>query len=378
MSPEVHRHAGVTPYVWYGMRLGTWLKLLASGRFDVTLNRLPRILGVTLVAPFNSVFALLSEALHGARANRTPVTPPVIILGHWRTGTTLLQELLCCDPAHAFPTVYQCVFANSFLLAAPFAGAISALSPPPKRPFDDMPFGFNYPLEEEWAFANRGMGTPYLTFAFPRHGLQGERYLDLAALADKERAAWEEQFMWLVRRLQLAHGKKRLVLKSPCHTARIPTLLKLFPEARFIHIARNPFEVYLSTINAWRVFASDQGLQNPPSEGDEWPRDLVLEVFERLFSAYERDRHLIPDGHLAEVRYEDLVADPKAVLRGVYERLGLGDFAAAAPGIGAYADQRRDHRRNRFSLSDEDRCTVRTRLASYFRRFGYSLDQGAP
>jgi hypothetical protein len=359
------------------MRFGTWLKLLASGHFDVTLNRLPRILGVTLVAPFNSIFAILSEAIHGARAARTEVTPPVIVLGHWRTGTTLLQELLCCDPAHVFPTAYQCVFANSFLLAAPFAGAIAALSPPRKRPFDDMPFGFNHPLEEEFAFANRGMGTPYVTFAFPRHGLQGARYLDLAGLADEELAEWEAQFMWLVKRLQLAHGK-RLVLKSPCHTARIPTLLKLFPEARFIHIARNPFDIFPSTIHAWRVFASDQGLQKPAPQGDEWPRDLVLDVFERLFSAYKRDRHLIPDGRLAEVRYEDLVADPKAILRNVYKRLDLGDFAAVTPGIDAYLGQRRDHRRNRFRLSDEDRRRVRARWESYFLSFGYPLDEAPP
>ena len=35
--------------------------------------------------------------------------------------------------------------------------------------------------------------------------------------------------------------------QSPAHTARLKLLHELFPEAKFIHISRNPFEVYQST-----------------------------------------------------------------------------------------------------------------------------------
>lgn len=371
---KLHRHGGKVPYLWHGMGLSTWLKFLASGDFDITLNCLPRVAAVTLLAPPNSALALLSSAIHGGRVARTEVIPPVFILGHWRTGTTLLHELIGADPRHAFPTTYECVFPSTFLLTERLAGLAGRLLLPAKRPFDDMPLGFDRPQEDDVAFANLGMGTPYTTFAFPRHGLRDMRYAELDELAAEERAEWEAQFLGFARRLQFAHAGKRLVLKSPIHTARLPTLLRLFPEARFVHIARNPYDVFPSTVHAWKALASTQGLHNPIPEGDQWRED-VLGVFVRLFADYEHGRKLIPAGRLVELRYEDLVAGPIAVIRDLYERLDLGDFAPAEPGVRAYLERARGHRRNRFTLSDEERRSVEQHWAPYFKRFGYRMEE---
>ena len=371
---KIHRHAGPAPYIWHGMRFGHWLKLLKSGGFDITFNCLPRILGVTAIAPFNSGFHYLSKAIYGRRAERTVVDPPVFIIGHWRTGTTFLHELLASNPSHGFPTTYQCFFPNSFLITERVVGALTGLLLPGTRPSDNMTLGFDRPQEEEFALANLGMGTPYLSLAFPRHGARGMRYLDLVDLNKDERAAWEAAFTGLVKRLQFAHGK-RLILKSPLHTARIPTILKLFPNARFIHMSRDPFDIYPSTLHTWKAMGSVQGLHNPLPEDDAWLRDYVLEVFDKLFTTYERDRLLIPKGHLIEARYEDLVANPKAVLRDIYRRLELGDFAEAEPGIDAYLEPRKDYRRNVHDLSDDDRRMIRERWAPYFTRFGYDEEE---
>jgi len=56
--------------------------------------------------------------------------------------------------------------------------------------------------------------------------------------------------MYFIRKVQLFRGtEKRLLLKSPVHTARIKLLLKLFPDAQFVYIHRNPYDVFRSAVN---------------------------------------------------------------------------------------------------------------------------------
>lgn len=373
---KVHRHGGPAPYVWHGMRFGAWMRLLADGGYDITVNCLPRILGVTAVTPFNSAFHYLSELVYGRAISATDIDPPVFVVGHWRTGTTFMHELLASDPAHGFPSTYQVMFPSSFLLTERLASLLFGVLLPAKRPSDNMPLGFRGPQEEEFALANLGIGTPYLSLAFPRQGAKGMRYLDLLDLDDEERGVWERAFLGLARRLQFAHGK-RIVFKSPLHTARIATLLKLFPEARFIHMSRHPYSIFPSTLHTWKAMGSVQGLHNPLPEDDGWLRDYVLDVFDRLFDRYERDRHLIPPGNLVEVAYEDLVADPKATLRRLYGDLRLGDFARAEPAVDAYLDARRGYQRNSFHLAADDRRRIAERWAAYFDRFGYTPERSS-
>ena len=121
---KIHRYGGWLLYFWHGMRFRDWLGLLARGRFDVTLNCLPNILTVCIWAPVNSALYWISEAIYGRRANRLELEPqPVFILGHWRTGTTLLHDVMNCDPKLAAPTTYQCFFPQSFSVERAFLRA---------------------------------------------------------------------------------------------------------------------------------------------------------------------------------------------------------------------------------------------------------------
>jgi hypothetical protein len=360
---------GIT-YIWYGMRFGTWIKLLADGRFDVTLNCLPRILSVTLMTPLISAVALASEAIYGRRVAETYIRSPIFILGHWRTGTTLVHDLLACDPTLAYPTTHQCLFPNTFLASGRAFNRLYGLFMPSRRPFDDMPVGLDRPQEEEFGLANMGVGSLYRMFAFPRHGPPDLRYLDLDGLSDEERYDWETAYVTLLKRLQLA-ARRPLVLKSPPNTARLKTLSRLFPDARYIHIARHPFDVYASTVRMLRSLTSMQGLQNPPLV-DDWIDEYVLTAFERMFAAYERDRHLVPERRLVEIRFEDLIADPKGVLADVYGTLGIGDFSAVEPRIDAYLGERSGHRRNAYHLDQATRRMIVERWRPYFERFNYT------
>lgn len=377
---KVHREGGWLLYFWHGMGVVTWAKLLARGRFDITLNCLPNILTVTIWSPVNSVLYLVSELVYGRRANRHQINQaPIFVLGHWRSGTTFLHDLLASDPAHGYPTTYQCFFPNHFLLTGGGVRKWFNVFLPKRRPMDNVPVGVDRPQEDEFAFANLGMGTHYVTLAWPRHGPQDMAYLDLVELSDDERERWEEGFMWFVKRLSFMQ-KKRLVMKSPAHTARIRTLLKLFPDARFVYISRNPFAVIPSTVNLWKSLDSVQGLHNPARD-DAWMEGFVFDVFETVHRRYEEDKALIPEGALSEVRYENLAANPKAVLKEIYAELGLGEFTRAKQGIDGYLDGQGEYQPNIFNLPDAMRANISKRCAGYMNRFGYSQadkNQNAP
>src|SRR5581483_11720823 len=114
-----------------------------------------------------------------------------------------------------------------------------------------------------------------------------------------------------------------LILKSPPHTARIRLLLKLFPDARFVHIRRDPYAVFRSTIGLLKVVRPVFRLRCGAGRVDP---EAVLRTYAAMYDAYFDDQGSIPAGQFAEIAYEDLVRDPLGQVRYVYDRLALGEF----------------------------------------------------
>ena len=366
----IYRYGGRLIYFWFGMRLSALLKLFKRGNYSFTLNCLPDTLLLLLWVPWNSLLFRLSEAKYKKRAESLALDqPPIFVMGHWRTGTTFLHDLFSTDPNLAYPTTYECFFPHHFLLTESTLPKVMKVLLPQKRPQDDVPVGFDRPQEEEFAMMMLGEGTPYLTHAWPRFGPADSDYLDFKNLPEPAKKKWADAYMWFYRRLALKHGKP-LVMKSPANAARLKLLTKLFPEARFIYIARNPLAVFPSTVKLWRALYSTQGQHNPPYL-EPWLDDYVLDMFQRLTEDYEADKHLIPKDKIIELRYEDLVKDPIASMRDLYARLKIGDFESARPEMQAYLDAQKEHRVSDYELPPELKRRVVERLKPYIDRYGY-------
>ena len=97
-------------------------------------------------------------------------------------------------------------------------------------------------------------------------------------------------------------GGRRLVLKNPANTGRIRALLNLFPDAKFIHIYRNPYDVFLSTVWLQRSVIPRSQVQDISPDTVE---AHVLRFYIQLQQKYLAEKDLIPAGSLAEVRFED-------------------------------------------------------------------------
>jgi LPS sulfotransferase NodH len=359
------------PRFWHGMGFSAWMRLLWRNRFAVAPNRLPHVLGITSSSMFHSFGGIFERLLLGHVASETKLhQSPLFVLGHWRSGTTLLHELLILDRRHTYPTTYECLCPNHFLWTEWFFPHLSNWMLPAKRLTDSMAAGWNHPQEDEFALMNLGIPSPYLAWAFPNHGPVNDEYLDLASISAAERERWKRTLRSFVQRVAtLRNG--RMVLKSPTHTARVRTLLEVFPDARFVHIVRDPLAVYPSTVRLWSKLCQTQGLQEvdgtPP-----WVEPQVLDTFARMYARFERDRDLIPAGRLAEVHFEELTADPVGQMRQVYEQLDLGQFEAARPAIAEYAAAHRDHPISSYSLPPATAERIRRHLAPYFERYGYA------
>jgi len=355
--------------LWHGFEFFTWMRLLIRNRFAVGWHMVPAAFIITMFSILHSFLRGVQWLLLGIPLSRAKVEkPPVFIIGHWRSGTTLLHELMVLDERHIYPDSYQCFAPNHFLISEWVATRLFGFLMPKQRPMDNMAMGWKRPQEDEFALCALGQPSPYWTIAFPNHPPQFQEYLDLKQVPPKAVASWQRTLLRFMRHLSFRRSDKRLILKSPTHTARVRVLLDLFPNARFIHIVRDPYTVYASTVNLWKKMYQAQGLQRPKFEGLE---EYVFNTFLQMYDAFEGDRHLLNDSQFYEIRYEDLVADPVGQLRAIYQQLDLGDIQPALPAIEQYLEETGDYKTNRYQITDELRAQVTHRWARYIQQFGY-------
>jgi hypothetical protein len=357
------------PRFWHGMPTGVWFDVLARGRFRIHPVRLVLAFTVSCASPVNSVLRRLQGWRYGRQIEETEIAePPVFVIGHWRSGTTYLHELLCHDDRFAYPTTYECFAPSHFLVSAWILPRLLGFLLPRKRPMDNMLAGFDRPQEDEFALSNLGCPTPYLRMVFPNEAAPYQELLDMQGVPDDVLASWKRHVMYFVKALTL-QKRKPLILKSPPHTGRIAVLSEMFPGARFIHITRDPFTLFASTRRLWPALDGAQALQLPRNK---YLDEYVFSCFERMYRGFEQQRPLIPPQHICDVRYEDLVRDPLGQMQGIYEKLALGDFERVRGPLETYLQQHKDYQTNRHIALDEGlRAEIRRRWGSYAEKYGY-------
>ncbi len=371
VSSKPHPYPFWAPRFWHGMGFGAWFGLLARNRFAVSPSRIPMALSITNTTILNSFSSVFDKLLFGHRVRVAKLNqPPVFVLGHWRSGTTLLHELLILDKQFTYPNTFECFAPMHFSWTEWFVPPLLRFLLPSTRPMDKMEAGWDRPQEDEFALCNMGVPSPYLAWAFPRNGPVFDEYLDLVTLSESELNYWKSTLWEFVHRVATMRNR-RIVLKSPTHTARVKTLLEIFPDARFVHIVRDPLALFPSTMRLWTTLSQVQGLQTV-ADGLPWVERQVLDTFARMYERFEKDRQLIPEGQLAELHYEELIADPVGQMRSVYEQLNFEGYEKVKPAIEQYAAEHSDYRQARYSLSPATTERVRRHWAPYFERYGYA------
>lgn len=355
---------------WHGMLLGDWIRLLARNGFRIHPWRIGLACTVTYLAAINSMLHLVQEIVYGRRIEEIEIKdPPLFILGHWRSGTTWMHELLACDPRFAFPSTYECFAPNHFLLTGGFLPRLLGILLPKKRISDSMPAGFECPQEDEFALVNMGCPSPYLHMAFPNEPPCHMELLDMEGVPEVELLQWKRDLTRFMKAMTL-QKQKPLVLKSPPHTGRIGLLAEMFPGSRFIHLTREPCSLFASTRRLWVVLHAAQGLQLPDNGG---LKEHVLSCLERMYRGFENQRRAIDPMRICDLRYEDLVLDPVRQMERIYDRLGLGDFEPVRGKMQTYLENRRHYRAHPYEQPDaQTHAEIHRRWSGYAEKYGYA------
>lgn len=358
------------PRFWNGMDMASWLRLLARNRFQVGPRCLAMAAIHSSITPLNTALRGWQSLRYGRRIERTElIDDPIFVIGHWRSGTTLLHELMVLDPRFTYADTYECYAPNHFLTSGWLIRPTVGLLLPKRRPMDNMAAGWDKPQEDEFALCNMGVRSPYYTIAFPNRP-QDEEYFELADVPPEELRRWKESLLWFLKCITVQDAK-RIVLKSPPHTFRIKVLTEMFPRAKFIHIVRDPFVLFPSTVNLWRRLYRDQGFQTPRFEDME---EQIFRVLTEMYEVFERDRRLLAPGQICDVRYEDLVQQPIEQMQQVYEKLELGDVDEVLPAWRRYFADKADYKTNRYEVSPQLREVIARRWRDYFERYGYATE----
>ncbi len=356
------------PQVIPGMTFRNVMKVLARNNFQVDTPYFGRLAHVLAMGLVNSFLSGCEEFFNMKEIDQVEPHPePVFVLGHWRSGTTHLHNLLSLDLNLRAPTAYQACFPGHFIFSQA-GGFIFNWIAPPTRPMDNVAFSAQTPHEEEFGLAADATISPYMRVWFPRTGDLKHSILDPGQLSPGDLQIWKSSFLLFLKKFQFSEGK-RPVLKSPPHMGKIKLLLELFPKAKFVHIVRNPYMVYRSTQRLWNASLQHACLQYPDQQLVE---EIILSWYIELFELYERDKGLIPENALYELRYEDLEMEPVEVLHRMYDVLQMPDFDKFQPRVLQYLETIKNYKKNEHSLSDSDKVKIRQNWGFNFAKYGYT------
>jgi hypothetical protein len=361
---------GCGPGILAGITLADWLRLLRENGFSVDSAYLLRAVGISFAAAMNSVFRWYEKWRYGRRWRDVSVPPPLFVLGHWRSGTTHLHYLLGLDDRFACPNFYQVFYPHTFLSTEQGFSGLTAFLLPEHRAYDNVRLDLKVPCEDEFAMCVSGFMTPYLTGVFPRQAGHYDRFLTFRDAPPQAAEEWKASLRLLLQKLMLRHGKP-LILKSPPHTCRIRLLLDMFPDARFVHIHRDPYTVFQSFIHTYTTGLPFARLQRT-SEVD-WI-ERVIRQYKELYAAFFEERCLIAAGHFHELGFEALEEDPVGEVRKLYEALGLPEFAKVEPPLRRYVDSLSGYRKNTFpELAPDVRRRIAREWGGCFAEWGYPV-----
>lgn len=304
---------------------------------------------------------------------REPIDRPIVILGLPRTGTTKLQRILSASP-QALAMMYW-----RMMNPAPFPDEI------PGRPegriqtareavamiterFPD--FVARHPTEaeipDEEVLLMQGSFQCVVTWLFARM----PSFYDFSMNTDPRPMYrfLREQMQYMQWQQGGALGRS-WVMKSPCHTGVIDTLLDTFPDAVLVHCHRKAEEVMPSMSG---LTAAMRGVHS-----DRVDRRVIgpemLDYFGSMMDRYMAIRDTLPTDRVLDVHYRDIVADGVAVIRRVYERAGRTLDAETIERARAFETARPQNYLGHYSYAAEDFGItvpqITARFAAYRERF---------
>jgi hypothetical protein len=353
-----------------GSTFGNYLRVIK--RQHISSKYYFKIFLTTLVVVVSTPFHWWENLIYNKKRLKKLLfkKPPLFILGHWRSGTTLLHNMLCQDPSSGYITTYQSVFPNNMASKLLFRTFMKA-NMPDKRPSDNIKLDVSFPQEDGFAFNNMNHNTYYSFFYFPS---QYKKFYDKGirhkGLSDKEKRKWYFTYDKLLKKAMLNTNGKRMIIKNPVNTSRIKQLLKLYPEAKFLFIYRNPVTVFLSTQRFFHSIFPTLQLQNTTKE---FIDNMIIDVYKMIMDDYFKQKKLIPPENLLELKYENFEKNPVEELKLIYNNLLKDDFENVKEHFSDYFKSLKGHKKNKYEVEKEKIDLIVKHWGKYMDLLGYNI-----
>jgi hypothetical protein len=287
-------------YLTAGITLKHLFRLLKRNKISWHPKYLFRLFFLLQSAFWSSLFSLIDKRRFGKSLESiTNIPAPVFIIGHWRTGTTLLHKLMSLDPQLLAPTLFHVAIPDGCLSSYKVYKPIMKLMVSRHRPMDRVKMGIDEPQEDEYAIFRMTDFSPLERLIFPESpGFFLLNYDSFLPMGEK-RVEWGNALLLFFKKLYYLSGKT-VVSKNPFNSLRINELRKIFPEARFIHIYRHPFKVIPSTINMFTIVQNQNCLNNNHAKPT---ISEVTEVFDHIMTVIRHDLSALPDKSYHEIKF---------------------------------------------------------------------------
>lgn len=328
----------------------------------LTLGRLLK--KTELLLSLKNRLLIIEKLKQSPSINNQPIKSPLIITGLPRTGTTVLFALLSLDNRHRAPLGYE--------IFSPVKSATNS-APISRQNIGECMLDLTMDIEPEirqthdnkaslpaecWMIANNALGNSLPDF-----------YADKPFSAHFSQPSSDYNYSWhrlVLQILQHQTANKKWLLKCPSHLFHMDSLFRCYPDAKVIHLHRDPATSIPSLLNHLRCF--ERLYQK--LDGKKCYRNAMRFMSDCLEQVIkQRETGVIPNRQITDVLFDELMQDPVAAVKSIYKQLDL-DFDPDMPyKIKTYLDQRPRHKYGKHTYSETDFNLTNKEIRKQFKSY---------
>ncbi|MBD3189719.1 MAG: sulfotransferase [Candidatus Heimdallarchaeota archaeon] len=334
-----------------GSSISNIIRLLWQNKFRIHPKYWLRFIYAITLSALCTPLRWIERIRFNRKIKKTKINQdPLFIIGHYRTGTTYLITTLAHDKSKGYVSNIE-GYAPHFFLAFPkFTKWLLDMSLPEQRPMDNVIMGSDEPTEEEYSIGAYDKYGFYNGFIFPRNFDQYSKYNSFDECSPQDVKNWKKRYYFFVQKMTLKYNGNMLFLKNPANTYRIKYILEMFPNAKFVHIYRNPYKMYASTLKFFREVFEIYALQ---TWDDEEMQQGILRNYREMYEKLAEERHLIPEDRIIDIQYEEFLKEPMKHIERIYKELDIDGFEEYKEDFQKYIDSQSDYQPNKHVMSDD-------------------------
>ncbi len=353
----------------YGSSLQHLTRLL-SKNWPIEKKYLPKLISLFGSALFRYPIYALEKLLKDHHINNlTFKQPPIFIIGHWRSGTTHIGNILSQSPKLGYVSPIAAGLPWEMLTLGRLLKGNLKKSLPKDRLIDNVAVTIHSPQEDEFGLANMNPFSFLHGLYFPanfQYNFNRGTFLD--DVKEKEIKVWERNFIYYLKKVYMDQNEKRLIIRNPVYTGRVELIKKLIPEAKFIFMTRHPVKIFYSMRNYFNKLLPVLSLQPYDHLNVD---EIIMTTYSRLMERYLEDSKSLKHTDLVEIKYEELDKSPMENINKIYNKLSLRNFEADKPFFESYLSGIQSYNKNLYQEDQQERKLVVEEWQKYIDYWDY-------